>query len=267
MLLTVLTPTLNCASTLGAMLRSVVELEQQFPSKIQHLIGDGGSSDTTLAIIKHFASEHPFIECYALPGKNIPATLNNLVQLARGQYVLVLNGDDFIIPAAMASMLRRLIEKPLSGVLCSYVTIESGLGERLGERLANVAACDSYMSINHPGMLAHRQLFFDVGPYCERTPTAYDYVWTWSAYRKGVDFTVEPVVSAHVRLGGISQTRAHRAAMEILRYKINAGCFVKPLWNFSMFYLKQMLSHLFPSAILRQMKTIYRQRSHSVDRY
>lgn len=267
MLLTILTPTLNCAPTIGATLQSIIELEQKFPAQIQHLIGDGGSRDQTMKILEHHANQYPWIKCHALPGKNIPATLNFLLPLVKGQYVLVLNGDDHVVLDGMEKMLRRLVGSSIRGILCGFVSIESESGMRLGERRVKTDALESYMSVNHPAMLASADVFSVTGLYDEATPTAYDYIWTWTAFRKGIAFEVEPVIAAHVRLGGISQTRANRAAREILYCKIHAGCYLRPLRNHVLFHLKATIRRLSPLSVLQPIRDAYRRRTHSIDHY
>lgn len=266
-LLTILTPTLNCDKTLSSTMKSVIELELYFRGQIELLVGDGGSCDATPHQIEVFSNEHSFIQYFSLPGMNIPNTLNILLQKARGNYVMVLNGDDYLIPKEMTALLEILTEKPLTDVLCSYVAIESESGEVLGERGVNITALSKYMSVNHPGMLVSRRLFSEIGYFCEETPTVYDYAWTWEAYRKGVKFAVQPVVSAGVRLGGLSQRRARLASWEILCFKVKRGYVVEPLIQFGLFYLKHAARWVLPLAIKHRMQTIYRRRKNSIDYY
>ena len=49
MLLTILTPTLDCAATLAEALASAVALERLLPGEVQHLVTDAGSRDGSWA--------------------------------------------------------------------------------------------------------------------------------------------------------------------------------------------------------------------------
>ncbi len=101
---TLITSTLNSASTLERCLRSV---EAQTGPAFEHLIADGASSDDTLAIVERFAQRYPLRLACARPDSGLYQAWNRAVEQARGQWILFLGSDDFLISG---DILRRVAE-------------------------------------------------------------------------------------------------------------------------------------------------------------
>jgi len=188
---------------------------------------------------------------------NIPATLNMLLKHASGQWVLVLNGDDFYEVKNMVALLTgNLPEVP--SVLCGQVSVLSANGRFLGFRDCQPSQLGKFMSINHPAMLVDRRIFSLIGDFNKDTPVAYDYVWAWSAYRKGVPFIRYEVILAHARLGGISQTKAHQSAKELLKSKMSEGVVFASLMHYMFFLGKSCIRKMLPESIIIAVIKQYR---------
>lgn len=266
MLLSVLTPTLNCARTLADTIDSVSALHQEFPGQIQHLIGDAGSTDGTAKIIARHVARNEWASSYHLPSLNIPATLNSLLASCQGRWVAVLNGDDEFEVANMAAVLRDTPIGPPS-IICGQVAVLSEHGDFLGSRDCIPDKLDSFMSVNHPSMLVDRRAFEVVGSFDPGTPVAYDYAWTWLAHRSGIPFLRHPVILATARLGGISQTRANQSAREILRFKIAAGSIYRAIGNHLVFQAKSWIRRLLPAGAANALVRKYRGLKGTIEHY
>lgn len=266
MLLTILTPTYNCASTLSETLQSVAALQTMLPGQVEHLIGDAGSTDGSAEIISRYVADNAWAKSPQTIGLNIPATLNELLRHSSGKWVVVLNGDDVF----EVSALRTLIGEPspeVPSILCGQVSVLSMQGAYLGSRDCRPDQLERFMSINHPAMLVDRRIFKLIGPFDPSTPVAYDYAWAWRALRSGVPFTRHPVILAKVRLGGISQTRAMQGAGEILRTKFRAGCILPALRDYMAFLIKSWIRKLLPVRTLSALVRGYRKMTGSIEHY
>jgi len=89
MKITIITVCLNSEKTIAFTLNSI--LKQTFKN-IEHILVDGGSTDSTLKIIK----EYPFrnkklINCHA---KGIYAAMNLGIKNSTGEIICILNSDD-----------------------------------------------------------------------------------------------------------------------------------------------------------------------------
>ncbi len=94
-LLTVITVVFNGAATLEHTIRSVIE---QTYRNIEHIIIDGGSTDTTLDIIRKYEGDIDYWVSEKDAG--IYDAMNKGIVLARGDYIGMLNSDDYFASAS-----------------------------------------------------------------------------------------------------------------------------------------------------------------------
>ncbi len=99
-----ITSTLNSGNTLERCLCSV---EAQKGAAFEHLIADGASTDDTLAIVERFAKRYPLRLVCSKPDSGLYQAWNRAVERARGQWILFLGSDDFLISG---DILRRVAE-------------------------------------------------------------------------------------------------------------------------------------------------------------
>jgi len=266
MLVTILTPTFNCAVTISKTLDCVEALEAKLPGHIQHLFGDANSTDGTLDLLQAYVAKNSWAELYILPGTNIPATLNKLLPNAAGRWIAVLNGDDHYIVDVMAAWMVRDDLPNEAAILCADVEVLAESGDSIGTRVCRLDRLDSYMAVNHQAMLTHRSVF-DIVRFDPTTPTNYDYVWVWRLHRKGVLFHHYPGIVAVMRLGGISQTRAMVAAREIFRVRLAEGAHLGAWMNYLVFLAKWSTKVVLPSRLLMLLVRNYRRLKGSGDIY
>ena len=89
-LITVITVVFNGAETLEQTIQSVI---QQTYNNIEHIIIDGGSTDKTLAILQKY--DHKIAYWLSEQDSGIYDAMNKGILLARGDYIGMLNSDDF----------------------------------------------------------------------------------------------------------------------------------------------------------------------------
>jgi glycosyltransferase involved in cell wall biosynthesis len=100
---TIVTPTLNAATYFDDCLRSI-EL-QRVDVDIEHIVVDDGSTDGTLE--RAAASGARIIEGERA---GLYAAMNQGLAAATGEYVGVLNGDDYLYPRAVATLVNAMHE-------------------------------------------------------------------------------------------------------------------------------------------------------------
>ena len=91
----VVTVSLNAARTIADTLVSVSM--QQAPFEIEHGCVDGGSKDGTREIIDRWAVHSPRIRRVFEPDSGIFDAMNKGLRTARGDFVLFINADDFLV--------------------------------------------------------------------------------------------------------------------------------------------------------------------------
>jgi len=87
----IITPTLNAAATIGEVLHSV---SVQSYKRIEHIIVDGGSADSTSEIVSKYSSRLRHIRFLQEKDKGLYDALNKGIVASSGDYLLFLGSDD-----------------------------------------------------------------------------------------------------------------------------------------------------------------------------
>ncbi len=125
---TVFIPVYNRQHYIGSAVDSI--LAQSFRD-FELLVVDDGSTDATLEILSRYRDPRLRIE-HNPRNLGIPATRNRGLELARGEYIALLDSDDTARPDRLArqvSMLDRHPELVQIGTACDFMSAE---GRRLG---------------------------------------------------------------------------------------------------------------------------------------
>ena len=104
-------------------------LSQSF-ADFEFLILDDGSSDDTRAIIERYASRDPRIRPIIRENRGLIASLNQLIEEARGKLVARMDADDICKPERFARQIAFLAANPDCGVVGSWTEDIDEFGER-----------------------------------------------------------------------------------------------------------------------------------------
>jgi len=94
--LSIVTPCLNRAATIGAAIESVLA---QGHGAVEHIIVDGGSTDGTAEVL----ARHPHLVIIREKDRNLYDAINKGLGAARGEVIGLLNSDDLYAPGAFAA--------------------------------------------------------------------------------------------------------------------------------------------------------------------
>jgi glycosyltransferase involved in cell wall biosynthesis len=128
-LVSVVTPVLNAADTLELTLLSVSA--QTYPN-VEHIVIDGGSTDGSTDILDSFRSSAQ-LRWKSEPDSGMYSAINKGIELARGDYISYLNGDDLYFPWT--------IERAISGITAGRADLIFGdvlIISKRGGRAVNV---------------------------------------------------------------------------------------------------------------------------------
>lgn len=109
-LLSIVTPCLNRAATIGAAIDSV--LDQGDPA-VEHIIVDGGSTDGTAAVL----ARYPHLTVIRERDRNLYDAINKGLRAAQGEAIGLLNSDDLYAPGAFAAARAALADPAVDMVL------------------------------------------------------------------------------------------------------------------------------------------------------
>lgn len=119
-LVSIITPTYNCARFIEETIRSV---QAQTYTNWEMLITDDCSTDDTVAIIKRYMDADPRIKLFRL-NKNSGGGVarNNSIQMAAGRYIAFCDSDDRWYPEKLAKQLAFMEAKKCAFSYTSYMT-------------------------------------------------------------------------------------------------------------------------------------------------
>ena len=104
--LSVVTPVLNQAAYLTSCLDSVAALTVDH----EHLVVDGGSSDGTVELLR--SREDSALRWVSGPDRGQAHAVNKALEMASGDLVMWVNGDDEVVPEGVAAAVEHLERAP-----------------------------------------------------------------------------------------------------------------------------------------------------------
>ena len=173
--ITVVTVCFNAEEYIEQTIKSVLE---QKNVAIEYIIIDGGSSDTTLDIIKRY---EPSIDRYISESdKGIADAMNKGVALATGDYVLFLHADDYLY----SDDALKMAVPYLKGQKDIYIfdTIFSMKKGNLRRHSGSFGRRTLFKGICHQGVLCRRDLLLRLGGFDESFKICMDYNFFMKAY-------------------------------------------------------------------------------------
>ena len=108
--ITVATPVYNREDCIGRCIESVLQ-QSQLPFEM--LLVDDGSTDATKEVIKKYKVDNPVISLFEAPkngGENYAR--NRCVENAKGDFILWLDSDDYLVDNAIRTVINSIQENP-----------------------------------------------------------------------------------------------------------------------------------------------------------
>jgi len=209
-LLTIVTVTKNCAATIDRTLDSVSAVKRP---EVEYVVVDGVSTDATLEAIS--ARRGLVDRLVSEPDSGIYNAMNKGVELARGRYVLFINGDDAVVADEFSAILK-IMAQGQDGIICAN-TLVVELGSPTDTLVAKPWRLPFFNSIPHPSSFVRRDLLLRT-PFREDLRIVSDYDFFLGAYLAGQSFRVLPVVTAlHQRGGASGDVQRSQAELERVR--------------------------------------------------
>lgn len=188
--------------------RCIDSVRAQTHDNVEFIVVDGGSSEATLALIAENAAD---IDYYVSePDHGIYSAMNKGIALARGDYICLLNSDDFYAPDFVEAGLAAAAE---AGVAADIVYTDYNHGDtHLHAQPVGPGVLLGHLNICHNTFLVHRSCYERIGTYDENLRIVSDAVWIRKAYLEGARFVHVPRSLFTLVEGGMSSgnTEARR---------------------------------------------------------
>ena len=227
--ISVITVNYNGAEFLPSLFASTRVLLDEYQS-VEHVIIDGASSDRSVSLIEEYCRTVPRARFVSEPDRGIFDAMNKGVRLAKGAYVIHLNGDDYSVGHSVWLRAFSLVESVAPDLIVADVPIvKDGRVHRvLSGRPVNGIHLRFGHHFPHQGTFIKRRLFEEVGLY--RTDCGYvsDKLYFYSLIDSVPGLTVsylDDAVSVQ-RAGGVSSASILTPFRTLIRMAVFArsGC-------------------------------------------
>ena len=208
-LVSILTPSFNQADFIGACLASVA---CQSYSRIEHVVYDGGSSDSTLSVVSHSSVAQKFV-WRSEPDRGQSDALNKAFNASSGQIIGWLNSDDaYATRDAVAGAVEIFARWPTAGVVFGHAILVDSRG--VVQRLLRVPAFSYRLLLlgcylYQPSVFVRREALEQHGFVREDLQFAMDYDLWLRLAGSGVEFR---------RLNRFVAIDRHHAGRKVERY-------------------------------------------------
>lgn len=202
-LVSIVTVVFNGASTLQRTMDSVFG---QSYDNIEYIVVDGGSTDGTLDLLR--AQEERIAYWTSARDKGIYDAMNKGVSFCRGEWVALINADDWYEPDSVQLVVDTVKRHPAANVVHGDIWMRYPNGERSLKRARVSGFLLKYweMVLNHPSFFVRRS-FYEGRPFDDRLRVSADHKWTYEAFRDAREtFVYLPVPLANFSVGGASMS-------------------------------------------------------------
>lgn len=173
----VVTPTLDAERFLEDTLRSIWS-QRSDPIRIDHVLVDGGSTDSTLDIVGRYPSR----VVVSTDDRGMYDAVNRGMALVEGDIIGYINADDEIAPGALRSIAHAFVSNPNAGWLCGRVEYVDADGVTLGSMQPVHLTLRSYIGLGwscipQQTVWVRRSFWEQVGPFDLDYRNCGDYDW------------------------------------------------------------------------------------------
>lgn len=244
-LVSVITICYNSGNTIEQTLRSVVQ--QTYPN-IEYIIVDGGSTDSTVEIIKRYADLRPYtgsmgIRWISEKDFGIYNAMNKGIRMASGEIIGIINSDDWYDVDAVEKMVKIASADPTAGVYHGGIRMYGERDAYLKYFLPDSKEQLNICMIPHPACFIRKSYYDKFGLYDESYKIAADYDLLARIYKGDGAFHQIPYLLANFRCSGISEKNKNISTHEEQLVRSKYG-----------------LTYTSPNRLIRKIKKIFRRK-------
>ena len=203
-LVSIITVVLNGAGTIEKCITSVLN---QTYDNIEYIIIDGGSSDDTTNVIGKYCDNIDY--AISEPDSGIYNAFNKGISLASGDYIIVLNSDDWYAKDAIALLVKGALRSGSDITHANvYTVFDNGSVNSIMKGWLHDGLYTRGMPIRHETMLTKKSVYERFGYYDEKYKIISDYDYLISLYTGGCSFKHINKELLYFRTSGVSHKDA-----------------------------------------------------------
>ena len=198
--ISIITATLNSGGYLEEAIRSV--LAQDY--RIEYIVVDGGSTDSTLDIIRKYESH--IARWISEPDYGISDAFNKGIRMAAGDIISVVSADDYLLPGAVNCVVSALRAHPDADVIYGNSVYVEPFNNRQFIVRPDVGLKTIWrrQPLKHAATFVTRNAYERFGLFDTRYRLAMDYELILRFYVRGAHFVYVDQPLAAFRFGGAS---------------------------------------------------------------
>lgn len=209
-MISIVTACLNSEKTISRTFDSI--LSQSF-TKIEYIVVDGASTDSTPEIIKKyekkFKSPKIIFKWNSESDKGLYDAINKGIAIANGKIIGILNSDDYYEFDALETIANAHIQHPDIGIFYGFLRVMFNNSELVIHRYNY----DNYLlnlqtgilaATQHPTCFVRREIYSSIGNFDTQFTVAADYDFLLRAKINGVNFFALNKIITNFSKGGMS---------------------------------------------------------------
>lgn len=199
----IITVCYNAADTIE---QTILSVRDQTYKDFEHIIIDGGSKDGTLDLIQQYRDG--FSVVVSEPDNGIYDAMNKGIKRAKGDFIAILNADDFYMKNTLALVKNTIDSTKREGIYYGkLVTFDYDINDGYVVAPLNVEHLKSFMCLNHPTCFVHRNIYA-LYTYNSQYKSAADQDLFLILYENDYPFINVAEVLTAMRKGGMSSNYA-----------------------------------------------------------
>lgn len=214
-LISVITVSYNSVKTIEQTILSVIH---QTYNNVEYIIIDGGSQDGTIDIIKKYQDKISYWK--SEPDKGIYDAMNKGIQYAKGDYIGIINSDDWYELNAIEKIVSKLEDDPV--VVFGNMVYEKKKSE-LVKPSKDLSLLREQMTIFHPSTFVKSDAYKKYGKFNVEYRISADWDMMLRLYEKNCHFCYCDELISHFRVDGISSNFDIRQIKERVKLRISHG--------------------------------------------
>lgn len=206
--------------------QAMLSVLNQGYDNLEYIIIDGGSTDGSLEVIRQYANRLAY--WVSEKDKGISDAFNKGIAQATGDWIGILNADDFYQPDTLATVAQiDQVEGNEVDVIHGnqQYWVKNADGQWVKDYVftARQELLPKEMTLNHPTTFVRRQVYEQFGMFRTDLRYAMDYELLLRFYLKGARFYYHNAVLANMRYDGASDQNWPKAYHESYISKIDNG--------------------------------------------
>ncbi len=203
--ISIITITYNSAATIEQTIQSVIH--QTYPN-IEYIIIDGGSTDSTLTIIKQYkANIHQIV---SEKDNGLYDALNKGLRMATGAFTGIIHSDDFYLNnAVIANVMHAFANKRVDGVYGDLYYVDAIDTNKIVRKWKSGVYKKNHFKWGwmppHPALFLKRECYLKYGYFTDQLKSAADYeLMLRMIHKHHIQLAYVPEYFVKMRIGGMS---------------------------------------------------------------